>query len=90
MNSANKLSAYRANAVKLCYARKSRRDDVRRGHSVSGCCHQAFEHEDPLDFNLNIHENITKTQPSFASSTTRWTWKTAENGPQPFGSTSIS
>ena len=27
-----------------------------------GAAIRAFEHEDPLDFNLNIHENITKTQ----------------------------
>ena len=45
MNSANKLNAYRVNAV-----------------GSAGAAIRAFAHEDPLDFNLTIHTNITKTQ----------------------------
>ena len=62
MNSPKKLGAYRANAVR----------SASPGHLVvvlyDGAIRfianaiRAFDHEDPLDFNLNIHTNITKTQ----------------------------
>ena len=62
MNSPKKLGAYRANAVRAASP----------GHLVvmlyDGAIRfmanaiRAFDYEDPLDFNLNVHTNITKTQ----------------------------
>jgi len=62
MNSANKLSAYRANAVNSATPENLVVMMYDGAIRFLGAAIRAFEHEDPLDFNLNIHENITKTQ----------------------------
>ena len=62
MNSANKLSAYRANAVSSATPENLVVMMYDGAIRFLGAAIRAFEHEDPLDFNLNIHENITKTQ----------------------------
>jgi len=62
MNSAKKLSAYRANAVGS--ARPENLVVMLFDGAIRflGAAIRAFDHEDPLDFNLTIHTNITKTQ----------------------------
>ena len=62
MNSANKLSAYRANAVSSATPENLVVMMYDGAIRFLGAAIRAFEHEDPLDFNLTIHENITKTQ----------------------------
>lgn len=62
MNSANKLSAYRANAVSSATPENLVVMMYDGAIRFLGAAIRAFEHEDPLDFNLNIHENVTKTQ----------------------------
>lgn len=62
MKSANKLSAYRANAVSSATPENLVVMMYDGAIRFLGAAIRAFEHEDPLDFNLNIHENVTKTQ----------------------------
>jgi len=62
MKSANKLSAYRANAVSSATPENLVVMMYDGAIRFMGAAIRAFEHEDPLDFNLNIHENVTKTQ----------------------------
>jgi len=62
MDSAKKLSAYRANAVGS--ARPENLVVMLFDGAIRflGAAIRAFDYEDPLDFNLNIHTNISKTQ----------------------------
>ncbi len=62
MNSASKLSAYRANAVGSASPENLVVMLYDGAIRFLAAAIRAFEHQDPLDFNLNIHENITKTQ----------------------------
>tara|TARA_B100000959_G_scaffold275453_1_gene328866 strand:+ start:197 stop:697 length:501 start_codon:yes stop_codon:yes gene_type:complete len=62
MSSANKLNAYRANAVSSASPESLIVMLYDGAIRFLGAALRAFEHEDPLDFNLTIHTNITKTQ----------------------------
>ena len=62
MNSAKKLSAYRANAVGSAKPENLVVMLFDGAIRFLGAAIRAFDHEDPLDFNLTIHTNITKTQ----------------------------
>ena len=62
MVSAKKLSAYRVNAVNSAAPENLVVMLYDGAIRFLGAAIRAFDHEDPLDFNLNIHENITKTQ----------------------------
>jgi len=62
MSSANKLSAYRANAVGSAKPENLVVMLFDGAIRFLGAAIRAFDHEDPLDFNLNVHTNITKTQ----------------------------
>ena len=62
MNSAKKLSAYRANAVGSAKSENLVVMLFDGAIRFLGAAIRAFDHEDPLDFNLTIHTNITKTQ----------------------------
>ena len=62
MSSANKLNAYRANAVGSASPESLIVMLYDGAIRFLGAALRAFEHDDPLDFNLTIHNNITKTQ----------------------------
>ena len=62
MSSAKKLSAYRANAVGSAKPENLVVMLFDGAIRFLGAAIRAFDHEDPLDFNLNVHTNITKTQ----------------------------
>ncbi len=62
MNSAKKLSAYRANAVGSAKPENLVVMLFDGAIRFLGAAIRAFDHEDPLDFNLTIHTNLTKTQ----------------------------
>jgi len=62
MNSANKLNAYRVNAVGSASPENLVVMLYDGAIRFLGAAIRAFAHEDPLDFNLTIHTNITKTQ----------------------------
>ena len=62
MNSANKLNAYRVNAVGSASPENLVVMLYDGAIRFLGAAIRAFSHEDPLDFNLTIHTNITKTQ----------------------------
>ena len=62
MDSAKKLSAYRVNAVNSAAPENLVVMLYDGAIRFLGTAIRAFEHEDPLDFNLTIHTNITKTQ----------------------------
>ena len=62
MNSAKKLNAYRANAVGSAKPENLVVMLFDGAIRFLGAAIRAFDHEDPLDFNLTIHTNITKTQ----------------------------
>jgi len=62
MDSANKLNAYRANAVGSASPESLVVMLYDGAIRFLGAALRAFEHDDPLDFNLTVHTNITKTQ----------------------------
>ena len=62
MNSANKLNAYRVNAVSTASAENLVVMLYDGAIRFLGMAIRAFEKDDPLDFNLAVHTNITKTQ----------------------------
>ncbi len=62
MNSANKLNAYRVNAVSTASAENLVVMLYDGAMRFLGTAIRAFEKDDPLDFNLTVHTNITKTQ----------------------------
>ena len=62
MNSANKLNAYRVNAVGSASPENLVVMLYDGAIRFLGAAIRAFAHEDPLDFNLTIHTNISKTQ----------------------------
>ena len=62
MNSANKLNAYRVNAVRTASAENLVVMLYDGAIRFLGTAIRAFEKDDPLDFNLTVHTNITKTQ----------------------------
>ena len=62
MSSANKLNAYRVNAVDSASPESLVVMLYDGAIRFLGAALRAFEHDDPLDFNLTIHTNITKTQ----------------------------
>lgn len=62
MSSASKLNAYRANAVGSASPESLVVMLYDGAIRFLGAALRAFEHDDPLDFNLTIHTNITKTQ----------------------------
>ena len=62
MGSANKLNAYRANAVGSASPESLVVMLYDGAIRFLGAALRAFEHDDPLDFNLTVHTNITKTQ----------------------------
>ena len=62
MNSANKLNAYRVNAVSTASAENLVVMLYDGAIRFLGMAIRAFEKDDPLDFNLTVHTNITKTQ----------------------------
>jgi len=62
MNSANKLNAYRVNAVSTASAENLVVMLYDGAIRFMGMAIRAFDKEDPLDFNLAVHTNITKTQ----------------------------
>ena len=62
MDSANKLNAYRANAVGSASPESVVVMLLDGAIRFLGAALRAFEHDDPLDFNLTVHTNITKTQ----------------------------
>ena len=62
MNSANKLNAYRVNAVSTASAENLVVMLYDGAIRFLGTAIRAFEKDDPLDFNLTVHTNITKTQ----------------------------
>ena len=62
MDSANKLNAYRTNAVGSASPESLVVMLYDGAIRFLGAALRAFEHDDPLDFNLTVHTNITKTQ----------------------------
>ena len=62
MNSAKKLNAYRVNAVSTASAENLVVMLYDGAIRFLGMAIRAFEKDDPLDFNLTVHTNITKTQ----------------------------
>ena len=62
MNSANKLNAYRVNAVSTASAENLVVMLYDGAIRFMGMAIRAFEKDDPLDFNLTVHTNISKTQ----------------------------
>jgi len=62
MDSASKLNAYRANAVGSASPESLVVMLYDGAIRFLGAALRAFEHDDPLDFNLTVHTNITKTQ----------------------------
>jgi|TARA_B100001971_G_C18237254_1_gene568177 flagellar protein FliS len=62
MNGANKLNAYRVNAVSTASAENLVVMLYDGAIRFLGTAIRAFENDDPLDFNLTVHNNITKTQ----------------------------
>ncbi len=62
MNSAKKLNAYRVNAVNTASAENLVVMLYDGAIRFLGMAIRAFEKDDPLDFNLTVHTNITKTQ----------------------------
>ena len=62
MNSSNKLNAYRVNAVGSASPANLVVMLYDGAIRFLAAAIRAFEHEDPLDFNLTVHTNITKTQ----------------------------
>ena len=62
MNSANKLNAYRVNAVSTASAENLVVMLYDGAIRFLGMAIRAFEKDDPLDFNLAVHTNIAKTQ----------------------------
>ena len=62
MNSTNKLNAYRVNAVSTASAENLVVMLYDGAIRFLGMAIRAFEKDDPLDFNLAVHSNITKTQ----------------------------
>ena len=62
MDRAKKLNAYRVNAVNSAAPENLVVMLYDGAIRFLGTAIRAFEHEDPLDFNLTIHTNITKTQ----------------------------
>ncbi len=62
MNSANKLNAYRVASVNTSSAENLVVMLYDGAIRFLGVALKAFEREDPLDFNLTVHENITRTQ----------------------------
>ena len=62
MNSANKLNAYRVNAVSTASAENLVVMLYDGAIRFLGMAIRAFEKDDPLDFNLTVHTNISKTQ----------------------------
>ena len=62
MNSAKKLNAYRVNAVSTASAENLVVMLYDGAIRFLGMAIRAFEKDDPLDFNLAVHTNITKTQ----------------------------
>tara|TARA_B100001123_G_C15315266_1_gene1025912 strand:- start:1756 stop:2256 length:501 start_codon:yes stop_codon:yes gene_type:complete len=62
MGSVNKLNAYRVNAVGSASPGSLVVMLYDGAIRFLGAALRAFEHDDPLDFNLTIHTNITKTQ----------------------------
>jgi len=62
MNSANKLNAYRANAVGSASPENLVIMLYDGAIRFLASAIRAFDHEDPLDFNFNVHTNITKSQ----------------------------
>lgn len=62
MNSANKLNAYRVNAVNTASSENLVVMLYDGAIRFLGQAVRAFDHDDPLDFNLTVHTNITKTQ----------------------------
>ena len=62
MNSTNKLNAYRVNAVSTASAENLVVMLYDGAIRFLGMAIRAFEKDDPLDFNLAVHTNITKTQ----------------------------
>ena len=70
MNSANKLNAYRVNAVSTASAENLVVMLYDGAIRFMGMAIRAFDKEDPLDFNLAVHTNITKAQATAAAA--RW------------------
>ncbi len=62
MNSAKKLNAYRVNAVSTASSENLVVMLYDGAIRFLGMAIRAFEKDDPLDFNLTVHTNITKTQ----------------------------
>ena len=62
MNSTNKLNAYRVNAVSTASAENLVVMLYDGAIRFMGMAIRAFEKDDPLDFNLAVHTNISKTQ----------------------------
>ncbi len=62
MNSSKKLNAYRVNAVSTASAENLVVMLYDGAIRFLGMAIRAFEKDDPLDFNLTVHTNITKTQ----------------------------
>ena len=62
MNSSKKLNAYRVNAVSTASAENLVVMLYDGAIRFLGMAIRAFERDDPLDFNLTVHTNITKTQ----------------------------
>ena len=62
MNSAKKLNAYRVNAVSTATSENLVVMLYDGAIRFLGQALRAFDHDDPLDFNLTVHTNISKTQ----------------------------